>query len=212
MENIKLVIFDLDGTLADAYRAIYGSFNYTMNKLHYPPRSESLIRRSVGWGDENLLRPFVKARDLDQALKIYRRHHKTALLKGSRLLPGVGKTLNYLKAKGLKLAVASNRPTAFSRIIIRCLGLKKYINYLLCADKLKKGKPDPEILNRIMDKYSVSRAQTVYVGDMFIDAEAGRRAGVKTAIVTTGSSTAQEIRKERPWRVIKKFDRLLKIL
>jgi len=212
MEDIKLIIFDLDGTLVNAYQAITSSFNYTMRRLHYPAQGALTIRRAVGWGDKNLLKPFVKKKDLPLAASIYRRHHSSALIKESRLFPKAGKLLAYLKNKGYILAVASNRPTRFSWILIRHLKINKCFDYVLCADKLKRGKPYPEIINKIMRKFGVRPRETVYVGDMVIDAQAGRRAKVKTIIVTTGSSTKTEINKENPCRIISNISELLEIL
>lgn len=212
MKDIKLVIFDLDGTLVDAYPAIIKSFNYTMQRLNYAKQGARVIRRAVGWGDENLLRPFIKEKDLPQALSIYRRHHKSALLQGARLFPYADKILARLRNKGYRLAVASNRPSRFSRILIRHLKLKRYFHYVLCADKLKDIKPSPGIINKIMQKFKLRPGQTLYVGDMVIDAQAGRRAKVKTIIVTTGSSSRNEIKKERPYRIIGKIRELLRIL
>lgn len=208
----RLIIFDLDGTLVDAYLAISKSFNYTMYKLGYPLQGSLIIRRSVGWGDENLLRPFIKERDLRLALSLYRQHHKQALVKWSHLLPGVNKVLTNLKTKGYKLAIASNRPTRFSWILIRHLKIEKYFQYVLCADKLRNRKPHPEILKRIMARFGVLPKETFFVGDMTIDAQTARRAKVKAIIVTTGSNTRKEIQKERPYRIIKKIEDLLKIL
>lgn len=210
MKNIKLIIFDLDGTLVDAYPAIIKSFTYTMKKLNYPAQDTLAIRRAVGWGDQNLLRPFVSPDDLQKALLIYRRHHAKALLKGAALFPKAGKVLSGLKNKGYKIAVASNRPTRFSRILIRHLRIGRYLHYLLCADKLRRAKPHPQILNRIIKRFLVTPQEAIYVGDMTIDAQAGRRAGIKTIIVTTGSSTKQEIRKEKPFRVIPGIEGLLR--
>lgn len=212
MDKIKLIIFDLDGTLVDAYAAISKSFNYTMQKLGYPKQPQQVIRKAVGWGDENLLKPFVKGKDLKQSLFIYRRHHRVTLLKYSHLYPKVKKILSYLLSKRYKLAVASNRPARFSLIIIRKLHLSRYFDYVLCADRLRFAKPHPQILNRIMQKFSVKPAQALYIGDMIIDAQAGRRAGVKTIIVTTGSSSPQEIKKEKPYLIIRAIGELLKIL
>jgi phosphoglycolate phosphatase len=212
MKNIKLIIFDLDGTLVDAYLAIIRSFNYAMQKMGYPKQAILAIRRAVGWGDENLLRPFVRKADLKSVLKIYRQHHKTSLVKYSCLFPRVKKVLIYLKNKGYKLAVASNRPTEFSWILIRHLGLRKYFNYVLCADKLRHIKPHPEILNKIMKKLSLKPYQAIYVGDMVIDAQAGRRAGIKTIIVPTGSNTIVEIKRQKPYRIIRGITDLLKLL
>jgi phosphoglycolate phosphatase len=212
MKNTKLVIFDLDGTLIDAYPAITSSFNYTMQKLGYPRQDPLTIRRAVGRGDENLLRPFLNLDDLKAALLIYRRHHGIALIKGSRLFPQAKTILDRLKNRGYRLAVASNRPTRFSWILIRHLKLDKYFAYVLCADKLKHRKPHPEILKRIMQRFLVRPDETLYVGDMAIDAQAARRAKVKTIIVTTGSDRKQEIEKEKPYRIIRSISQLVKIL
>ncbi len=203
MKNIKLVIFDLDGTLVDAYEAITRSFNYTMKKHGYPPQNPLVIRRAVGWGDRNLLKPFVKKCDLDNALSVYRRHHRLSLLRYSRLIKGARRILDYLKRKNYQLAVASNRPTPFSRLILRHLKLDRYFAHILCADKLRTGKPHPEILQRIMHRLNIRPQETVYVGDMPIDAKAARRAAIKAVIVTGGSGIKNEIRAEKPYLVIR---------
>lgn len=208
----RLIIFDLDGTLINAYPAIIRSFNYALQKLGYPKKNALIIRRAVGWGDENLLRPFVKAKDLKKAVSLYRRHHQTSLVRDSRLFPKVKILLRWLKKKGYKLAVASNRPTKFSLILIRYLKIGKYFDYILCADKLQNIKPHPEILQKIMQKFRLRPEETLYVGDMAIDAQAARAARVKTIMVTTGSSTKREIKKERPYRIIAKITELLKLL
>jgi phosphoglycolate phosphatase len=212
MKKFKLIIFDLDGTLIDAYTAIAKSFNFAMKRFGYPQQSRPVIRRAVGWGDTHLLKFFVKTQDVYRVLETYRRDHQTSLVKYSKVFPGVIRLLARLKAKGYKLAVASNRPTRFSLILIRHLRLKSYFDYVLCADKLKAGKPHPQILRQIMAKFSLGPADTLYVGDMVIDAQAGRRARVKTVIVTTGSSSIREIKAEKPWKIIKKIKTLPKLV
>jgi len=212
MKNIKLVIFDLDGTLVDAYAAIYRSFNYALKKTGLKPKPSLTIRRAVGWGDRQLLSPFVPEASLDKALALYRAHHQKALIRYSCLFPCVKSMLRRLKAKGYKLAVASNRPTKFSLMLIKHLKIKKYFDYVLCADTLKQGKPHPEILHRILKKFSLLPGQALYVGDMTLDAQAGRRAGVRAVIVTTGSSSVKEIKKEKPYMIIRRVCGLSNIL
>jgi phosphoglycolate phosphatase-like HAD superfamily hydrolase len=79
MKDISLAVFDLDGTLINAYPAIYHSFNFAMRKAGYPPQKEQVICRAVGWGDQNLIRPFVKPEDLERVLAVYRRDHAKSL-------------------------------------------------------------------------------------------------------------------------------------
>ncbi len=212
LDNIRLAIFDLDGTLLDAYPAIIVSFNYSMHALGYPRQSPLVIRRSVGRGDENLLKPFMRGADLPRMIRIYRMHHRRALLKGSRLFPRVTALLRYLKERGYYLAVASNRPTAFSLLLMRHLKIAAYFDFVLCADKLKTGKPNPEIITKIRQHFGCRKEETLFVGDMAIDAQAGRRAGVNTIMVTTGSSTKKELIREKPKSILPNVAGLFKML
>ena len=211
-KKIQLIIFDLDGTLVNAYRAVAASINFTLKKLNCPLQNDETIKRSVGWGDRNLLSRFVGADQIEPALTIYRRHHAQALLNGTTFLPGAKKILQDFKKEGYQLAVASNRPTRFTQIIIRHLKMNRLFNKILCADKLKAGKPDPSILFTIIKQLKQKKSETLYVGDMTIDVETGNRAGIPTVAVLTGSSTQAEIEKLCPYRVISNISELKKVL
>lgn len=210
LENIKLVIFDLDGTLADAYEAIIKSVNFTLEVMGYPQARGNEIRRAVGWGDKRLIGAFVAEEDITRALAIYRRHHRWTLRRYSRLLPFAQAALNSLKDNGFKLAIASNRPTEFTQIILNHLKIKKYFDYVLCADRLSAGKPHPEILQKIMRRLKSAPAQTLYVGDMTVDVQAGHNAKVKVIAIPTGSSSLLELKKSRPFGIIKNLSYLKK--
>lgn len=202
-DKIKLVIFDLDGTLVDAYEAIIKSVHFTLSKMGYPEASRLRIRRAVGWGDKRLLGVFVKEKDIESALVIYRKHHRTSLRSSIKLLPYANEILQYLTKHGFKIAIASNRPTEFTGIILRRLALEKYFDYVLCADRLGRGKPDPEILLKIIKKLRVRPSEVVYVGDMAIDVKTAHRAKVRGIAVSGGSSTLREIKEARPFKIIK---------
>ncbi len=209
--DIKVIIFDLDGTLIDAYEAISFSFNFTMRKLGILEQSKIVIRKAVGWGDRRLLVPFVPNRLMPDALRIYRSHHKKSLVAKAKLFPNVNALLRKFSKK-YYLAVASNRPTKFSNILLKSLNLKRYFDFIICADKLKKGKPHPLILKKIIKKFKVKPKEALYVGDMAIDAQTARRARIKAIIVTTGSSSLEEIKKEKPFRIISSISQLNKIV
>jgi len=197
-EKIQLVIFDLDGTLVDAYQAVAASFNHALKSFGYPSVDDSTIKRSVGWGDRQLLSKFIKPEDLDRVLSVYRAHHRTALKSGTKFLPGARTLLDQLKRDGCKLAIASNRPSRFTHIILKHLEVRSLFTAVVCADEVASPKPAPDCLVRILEQCRLVPAQALYVGDMTIDVETGQRAGIQTVGVVTGSSTEEELRKLGP--------------
>lgn len=210
--HIKLVIFDLDGTLMDAYGAVSRSINFTMKKFALPELSAAKIKRTVGWGDRHLLEAFVgKERSYD-ALLIYRRHHAHSLRQDTKFLPDAKRVLRELKKEGYLLAVASNRPTKFSLIALRHLKIQKVFDFILCGDKARRPKPYPDILLQILAHFKLRVDEALYVGDMTIDVQTGKRAKIKTVAVATGSSTSAELKALKPYRVIRRVGEVTKIL
>jgi HAD superfamily hydrolase (TIGR01662 family) len=157
---------------------------------------------------------FVGEKLADQAIAIYRPHHTKALkTKGKvKLLPGALGILKFLKGRGYKLAIASNRPDKFTRIILKVLGVSKLFNVVLCADRADRPKPYPDMLWAIARSLKVDRQEVLYVGDMTIDVDCGRRAGVRMVAVATGSSSKKELKYLNPWRIISKINQLKEII
>lgn len=212
LTGIKLVIFDLDGTLVDAYKAIAQSLNRSLKELNYPLASEDEIRRQVGWGQRYLMECFVKKDDIDRALSIYRQYHKQDLKSGLKFLPGAKELLIDLKNQNFNLAVASNRPTRFSQTILKQLNIQKMIDYVLCPEEGIKPKPSADILLHVLRKFELNSHQAVYVGDMPIDIEAGKNAGITTIGVSTGSSTKEELKAAQPDYILEKISEVRNIL
>ena len=211
MNTKKLFIFDLDGTLADAYLAIQKSMNYTLKRLGYPEVSLSRVKKRVGKGDEKFITSFFPEKDQKKAIKIYRAQHKKPLLRYSKPMP-YAKTLLYsLKRRGKMTAIASNRPAYFTNLIIKKTGLGKYIDFILCADEINSLKPQPKILNIILKKFKVKRQDAVYTGDMDIDMETAKRAKMDAIFITGGSSSLNSVKKYRNKKVIKSLEEILKL-
>ena len=200
--HLKLVIFDLDGTLVDAYKAVASSLNYALRQVNRDPAEDAVIKRAVGWGDRHLIGTFVPRGDVDKALSIYRRHHARALKEGTVFLPGAKILLGDLKAGGYSLALASNRPSRFTQIILKHLNARDRFDCVVCGDNVARPKPAPDMLEAILKKFALAPGEALYVGDMAIDVETGNRAGVKTVAVVTGSSTREEVAGQNPYKII----------
>jgi len=199
---IKLVIFDIDGTLVDAYGAITKSLNYALKKMGYPPASRYRAQRTIGFGDRDFIDHFFKPEDAERALTLYRSHHAKALLRHSRVLRGVKQVLARLKRKGCRLAIVSNRPDPFCGILLDHLDLVKYFDMIVCARHRREIKPSPVMLDRVMRKLRARPDETIFVGDMVVDVEAGRSAGIRTIAITGGSSSKRELIRAKPFKII----------
>ncbi len=191
--NPKLVIFDVDGTLVDAYRAITDSINVMLKKMGYPLRSHRSVKRSVGFGVNSLVRCFVPENKAAEALRIFRAHHDKRLRKSLKLMPGARTILPFLKEQGCILAIASNRPSVFCHIILKELGIYHYFDFVMCGDDVKRAKPYPDMVKSILKKSGIRPSEAIYVGDMSVDVLCARRARVWIAAIPTGSCTRREI-------------------
>lgn len=206
---IKLIIFDLDGTLINAYPAVEESVNYVLQYFDMPKQDKDAIQRAVGWGPKILLEKFVDSSHIEEAVELYYQHHAESLLRGSSLLPGAMDLLLELKRRGHQLAVASNRPKDFSLIVTRHLKIELLFDRILCGDEVSQPKPSPDILFQLMDGFDCLADVVLYVGDMVVDIETGVAAGVKTVAVTTGLCSLSEIQDANPWRIIDRIDGVL---
>ncbi|UCG35106.1 MAG: HAD family hydrolase [Candidatus Omnitrophota bacterium] len=198
----KLFIFDLDGTLADVYSAIEKSLNFTLKKLGYSKVDFEEVKRNVGRGDKLFIKGFFSRKDANKALSIYRAHHLKSIARYSKLLPYAKTTLSKLKRKEKCVALASNRPQIFTDKIIKKLKIDKYLDEVLCADTINSLKPQPKIINMLIKDFDVKKSDAVYIGDMTIDMETARRAGVEAVYIRGGSSTFSEVKKYKNKKVI----------
>ncbi|MBU1086792.1 MAG: HAD family hydrolase [Candidatus Omnitrophica bacterium] len=189
----KLFIFDLDGTLVDAYQAISASLNFCRKKFGYEQIAFDVIKSNIGHGDKNFVARFFPRNEVEKALSLYRAHHKGSLKTHAKLKPYAKMMLYNLKRRKKLLAIASNRPAAYTDIVVKSLGIKKYFDFILCADEINSLKPKPKILFEVLRKLDVQILDAVYAGDMAVDMDTAQRAKMDAVFVVGGSSTAREV-------------------
>ncbi len=208
----RLIVFDLDGTLVNAYPAIIRSVNFTLKKLGLPPQRPLVIKRAVGMGDRHLMAHFVGESLADKAISFYRGHHLKALHKGVHFLPGAKNLLLWCKSQGFHLGIVTNRPTVFTKEILKGLEAQSYFAKVLCADKSPQPKPAPDMLLKICKDLKIPRNQTIYVGDMVIDVNCGANAGIRTIAVATGSNSKNELKQASPYKIINSLKQIKQMI
>jgi 2-phosphoglycolate phosphatase len=207
-QTLRAVIFDFDGTLVDSYEAITASVNHVRAAHNLPPLHEPEVRRCVGRGPAYLLQHTVPGTDLDKDMARYRAHHPSVLRGGTRLLPGAAETLRMLKESGLHLAVCSNKPRDFTRELLDYLGLAPSIDAVIGPEDAARIKPAPDMLLAALQELNVAPAEALYVGDMVVDIETARAAGVIVWVIPTGSDERSTLQAAKPDRIVQSLREL----
>ena len=203
------VFFDFDGTLADSYPAIASSVNHIRALRGHGPLSVDEVKRQVGRGPEYLLTHTVPGTEIDVDLPRYRAHHPTVMVGLTTLLPGAAAALAGLRRRGKKIALCSNKPRLFSADLLRHLGLAEWFHLILGPEDVKSPKPAPDVLLLAMSKLNVAPEKVLYIGDMTVDIETARAAGVTVWIVPTGSDTLEALIEAKPDRMLRDLHQLL---
>ncbi len=209
---IRGIIFDFDGTLIDSYEAIAESLNLVRTSVSLPPFTLEEVRLMVGHGLEHLIEKAIGAGRVEEGVRLFRQSYATLCERKTSILPQVKQTLDTLDARGYQMAIASNKPSYFARDILRALEFDHLFAEVLGPNDVERPKPDPEMLEIIIMRVGLSPEEVVYVGDMPLDVEVGRRAGVAVFAVPTGSATRDALLQARPDRLLQRFSDLLTFL
>jgi HAD superfamily hydrolase (TIGR01509 family) len=121
---------------------------------------------------------------------------------GTRLLPGAAEALIAIKRAGLRTGVCSNKPVAYTRDLLDHLQIGDLCDVVLGPEDVARPKPAPDLLLRALALLRISADAALYVGDMTVDIETARQAGVPVWIVPTGSDDVPAIRAACPDRIL----------
>jgi phosphoglycolate phosphatase len=209
---IRGIIFDFDGTLIDSYEAIAESLNHVRSTFELSPLPMEEIKGMVGHGLEQLIDRAVGPDRIEEGVKLFRQSYATLCERKTSILPQVKETLDELDRRGYRMAIATNKPSYFARDILRALEIEHLFAEVLGPNDVQRPKPDPEMLESIMMRVGLSPDEVVYIGDMLIDIEVARRAGVAAYAIPTGSASRESLLQGRPDRVLHRFSDLLTVL
>ena len=186
-KSIDLVMFDLDGTLADTGHDLADSVNFTRAHFQLSALPEKMVYANVGRGVEHLLKqslPEETPRHFAEVMRVFLARYEAHLLDRTVLYPGVREVLSYFRSK--RRLVVSNKMHRLTEAVVRGLGIADEFDAILGGDSAAEKKPHPALLHLALAKFQVVAANALMVGDGDTDIEAGKRAGVATCGVTYG--------------------------
>ena len=194
--NIKLVIFDLDGTLADTMGDLVVSMNKMLSHYGFPHRTRDELLTFINGGAINFVRqalPFDKQADdefVQAAFEIYNATYAQHYAEVTHLYPGIHDTVMGLKSAGMKLAVLSNKQHFQTNAIIEKLfGANTFDIVIGHADL--PHKPDPATVYHIFDTLGVTAEETLFVGDSDVDIRTAINSGTYPIGVAWGYRTPE---------------------
>jgi 2-phosphoglycolate phosphatase len=196
---IDLVMFDLDGTLADTGEDLADAVNFTRSYFRLPPLSRKLVLAQVGRGVEYLLRhsvPEETPHRFAEVMRVFLDRYEAHLFDKTVLYPNVEHVLDHFRDK--RRVVVSNKLHHLTVALLRGLGVEKHFDAIFGGDSASDKKPHPALLNAALNRFDVAPGKALMVGDGEIDVQAGRGAGVITCGVTYGLGDRKALREAEP--------------
>jgi phosphoglycolate phosphatase len=193
--KIKLVIFDLDGTLIDSRLDLVHSVNAALRHIGRSELPDEVIASYVGDGAPILIQRALGGDIVDESvvrkgleffLSYYREHkldHTTVYGGITEALAAIQKSANGVPRK---MAVLTNKPVIPSRAIVQALGLGSFFSQIYGGNSFATKKPEPEGAWKLLEESGVQPEQAAIIGDSHVDVLTGRNAGLWTVGVTYG--------------------------
>ena len=184
----KLVIFDLDGTILDTVHQLAVSFNEALKKSGFEPQNPELIKSRIGNGAMKLVLRSIEGlenADPDVIRRDYREYYNAHCIENTEEFAGITDLLKTLKDNGVMTAVVTNKSDAPARKLCET----KFPGLIDVVKGHREGlphKPDPVLVNEVLDEFGISAEESVMAGDSEVDIATANNAGMECISVTWG--------------------------
>jgi phosphoglycolate phosphatase len=218
--NIKVIAFDLDGTLVNSAPGLALAVDNTLREFGFSAAGVERVSTWIGNGVEILLqRAFawakgdtLDARQKNQALIQFNHYYSHSMIAGTTLYPTVQSTLQQLQNRGIPIAIVTNKPKIFVQPIVTYLGIDEYVSLIIGGDEVTNKKPDPAMILQVLAHFDLQKSELLLVGDSKNDIQAARRAGIPCIGMEYGYNYGKPIAEENPDQVLRSLEQLLPLL
>lgn len=211
--KIRLVVFDLDGTLVDSAGTIYDATIEALAELKIPHNlTREILDKRIGAHFQDIFDELnIIVDDFEGFIDVYKGYY-FKYIDSSYLYPNVVETLKQLKETGHKIALLITKAQDQADKIITHFELDAFFDYIMGRREGIEVKPSPEPLLIVCSENSVPPSETLMVGDTELDIMCGKGAGVDTCAVTYGYRTETDLRNYSPSYIINGMDELAGII
>ncbi|ELP5902394.1 phosphoglycolate phosphatase [Vibrio vulnificus] len=221
-QEIKLIAFDLDGTLLDSVPDLAVAADQATRAVGFPGVTELQVRDYVGNGADILIgralsqsltiNPKLSDELITEARELFDDFYQQTGHKLSHLYPTVKETLKALHQAGFTLALVTNKPSKFVPDVLQQHGIADYFVDVLGGDSFPEKKPNPIALNWLMEKHQIQPTEMLMVGDSKNDILAAKNAGCASFGLTYGYNHGEPISASKPDFVADSLAQLLDVV
>jgi len=211
-KRIRGIIFDLDGTLLEAYEAIYIGLKEALQHFGreiFPFRD---LRKYMKADLDETLSHFFSPEEVPKAVPVMRKKYAEVYLDHTHFLDGAREVLERLRSQGIVLGVASNKFGRFSRGALLHLGVSDFFKSVIGAGDVPRNKPYPDMIQAALREMDLFPEEIIFVGDTLTDIETGKQAGVDVYALPAGFYSKMELSEKKPRRILKNLKELNQIV
>lgn len=209
-DEMKTVLFDFDGTLADSIPFVVSGLQRVFAEYTGKSYTSDEIIAMFGPTEENMIRLKVSlevSAAIERFFELYEQMHTEEVI----LFKGLQTLLQDLKQNGFQVGLVTGKSKRGTLISLQHYGLLTYFDVVVTGDDVKEPKPHPEPVEKALHALSAEPQETYFVGDSFADIRAGQAAGV-TTIGVQWFSTVQGLGSEKPDYLVQSIEELRGIL
>ncbi|RPI03860.1 MAG: HAD family hydrolase [Calditrichaeota bacterium] len=191
MNSFDLVIFDLDGTVADTLTDVHLSLNLALEQLNLPQISVETSKKAIGPGPQEFIKHVLPSDSMhrsDEFHRVFRPIYLSHCIRHAQLFEGIRQLVDQLKNENILCALATNKARLGTQPLADKFSFDSLFNLVVTRDEVEKPKPSPDMLIKAADLLSIPTSRALMIGDTDNDLYAAQSAGMKFCLARWGYS------------------------